>query len=449
MSKGRFLVLCGGVVALFLMAILATHYRSPTGAAAGGAGGCGGDPAAPEGTSLSGLSGGPLDAAALAEEIQLDKSVSSISPNLHAYLSGLYAFVGAEDFYLSQRVEWIDAKAMVDLYGGTYAIDSPNLPIGSYLKSQGGTTIFLRKGLSVSKVLRGLHHELGHLQFLADTTDDRGQYAAELGRVFMTMAAYAYLPEVGALRPATMVTPLPESAAEMDDYQRAYVLALHLLAKTAFDLEAAQDVIQANPTKILDAMAIKAGQPTPLDGVIASLMTIKQVNQFSFDKDYVDYVIGVVRATQFYPPMLQAYSSQDHDLALALARQLIDALADFSPQDFPLVFATEINAYSVAALGHVGAGEFHEVRTLTDRFWTRYESYLMGSRKHPAFQHRGPNILVARAVAETKLGDTEAASLWAKRALAFADWYPYDDASPGATALEQAATLVAVEPDTM
>ncbi len=441
MTKARFLVLCGGV-ALILVTVLATHYRSPTGAAAGGATGCGGDPAAPENTSLAGLSGGPLDAAALAQEIQLDKSVSSISPNLHAYLAGLYAFVGAEDFYLSQRVEWIDAAAMVDLYGGSYAIDSPNLPIGSYEKSQDGTTIYLRKGVSTSELLRALHHELGHLQLLTDKTESKGQYAAELGRVFMSMAAYAYQPDVGVLLPATMVTPLHESAAAMDEYQRAYVLALHLLAKTAFDLEAAQEVIQTTPTKILDAMAVKASHPTPTDGVIASLMTIKQVNQFGFPKDYVAYVMAVVRATQLYPLMLTAYSSQDNDTALALAHQLIDAMSDFSPQDFPLVFAKEINASSVAALGHVGAGEFHEVRLLTDRLWARFEPFLSGTQKHPAFQHRGPNILVARAVAETKLGDPEAATLWANRALAFADWYSYDEASPGATALEQAATLV-------
>ena len=328
-------------VLLALAALLATHFRSPTGAATGGASGCGGGPVTMEqGTTMAALATGEFEPGNVATLVASGAPVASFEGDLAAYLHDLYKFVGHEEVFLTPAWKWVSAEEMANMYGQEYEVDSPNLPLGTIRFQGGEVTIFLRAGITMGEAMRAVHHELGdvHAYLATGKKGFSGQYWSELNRVFMLMAAVAHDSQIGGSLVLSLPTPLPESAQEMNDYQKGYVLAVDLLAAHSVDLEAAQEVLLSNTLKELDAMAIGAVETTPTESVLTSLEAIGEGNQFDLAGSYLEYVAGAVRATELYPKMIAAYSGGDKGQAAALAKAVVEALTSVPSPEFPYVW---------------------------------------------------------------------------------------------------------------
>ncbi len=432
-------------VALALAAVVATHVHGPTGAATGGASGCGGEPVgAVQGTKMTALGLGEFAPGKVATMVASGAPVETFEGDLAAYLFSLYQSVGHEDVFLMPGWQWISAEEMAAMYGKKYTVDAANLPLGT-LRHQGGEmTIFLRRGISVGEALRAAHHELGDVHAFVATQkkEFNGQYWSELNRAFMTLAAQAHDPQVGGSLVLSLPNPLPDSAAKMNDYQKGYVLAMHLLAANGVDLEAAQEVLLGKKLKELDAMALEAVKTTPTDSVLTSLETMTKGNQFDLPVSYLEYLAAVVRVTELHPRLLAAYAGGDKGKAAALAKAVVEALTPVPSPNYPYVWDRQVIAYNILALLHVEGGNNETVRLITDAYWQKFEVYLTGQKVDVAFRESGPSTLFARAAAEANLGAKEACALWAARVAAFAPWYDYAPDSLGAEYLQRAADLL-------
>jgi hypothetical protein len=445
MAKKKILIVVAVLaVLLVIAALLATRLRSPTGAATGGASGCGGGPAEMEqGTKMTALDLGEFEPGKLATLVASGAPVSSFEGELAAYLFDLYKFVGHEEVFLAPSWKWVSAEEMAEMYGKKYELDGANLPLGT-LRHQGGEiTVILRSEITMGEAMRAVHHELGdvHSYLTTKNKDFKGQYWSELSRVFMLMAAVAHDPQIGGSLVLSLPNPLPQTAAEMNDYHMGYVLAMHLLAATGFDLEAAQEVLQAKTLKELDEMAVAAVVTTPTESVLDSLVTIGQGNQFNFPTAYVEYVAAVVLATDLHPRMLAAYGTGDKIEAAALAKAVVEALTPVPSADFPYVWDRQVIAYNILALLHIEGGNNETVRLITDAYWSKFETYLTGQEVDSAFKECGPSTLFARAAAEANLDSKDKCALWAGRVLAFEPWYDYAPEALGAEYLQRASDL--------
>jgi hypothetical protein len=362
---------------------------------------------------------------------------------LAAYLFDLYKFVGHEEVFLTPAWKWVSGQEMADMYGKKYELDAAHLPLGTLRYEGGEVVVILRAGITAGEAMRAVHHELGdvHSYLTTKKKEFKGQYWSELGRVFMLMAAAAHDSQVGGSLVLSLPNPLPQSAAEMDDYEKGYVLAMKLLATTKFDLEAAQEILQAKTLKELDELAIAAVATTPTESVLESLVTIGQGNQFNFPAAYLDYVAAAVQAKDLAPRMLAAYSSGDKGEAAALAKAMVEVLTPLPSADFPYVWDRQVIAYNILALLHVEGGNNETVRLITDAYWDKFETYVTGQKVDSAFKECGPSTLFARAVAEANLGSKEACVLWAGRVLEFEPWYDYPTESLGAEYLTRATDL--------
>lgn len=432
-------------VALLLAALVAKHLAGPTGAATGGASGCGGDPIdAEQGTKMTALDLGEFAPGKVATMIASGAPVASFEGDLAAYLFALYKYVGHEEVFLMPAWKWVTAQDMADMYGEKYSVDSANLPLGTLRFHGEEATVILREGITVGRAMRAAHHELGdvHAFLVTRKQEFNGQYWSELNRVFMTFAAQAHDPQIGSALVLSLPNPLPDTADEMNDYQRGYVLAMHLLASTSVDLEAAQEVLLGKATEELDVMAVAAVQTTPTESVLASLELMGAGNQYDLSADYLTFVAAVVRVTELYPQLLAAYSSGDKGLAAELSKVVVEALTPLPSADFPYVWDRQVIAYNILALLHVEGGNNETVRLITDAYWKKFETYLTGQKVDVAFRESGPSTLFARAAAEGNLGNKEECALWAQRVLAFEPWYDYLPDSLGDEYLQRAADLL-------
>ncbi len=444
MDKKLLAVVALLALSLVLAALLATHLRSPTGAATGGASGCGGDPVEMEqGTKNTALGLGEFEPGKVASLVAAGAPVSSFEGELAAYLHDLYRFVGHEEVFLSPSWKWVSAEEMASMYGKKYEPNDANLPLGTLRYEGGEVTVVLRSGITMGEAMRAVHHELGDVHSYLSTKkkEFKGQYWSELNRVFMLMAAVAHDSQTGGSLVLSLPNPLPQAAAKMSDYQKGYVLAMKLLSETQFDLEAAQEVLLAKELKELDEMAVAAVVTTPTESVLESLAIIGQGSQFDFTTAYLDYVAAVVKAKDLAPQMMVAYSDGDKGEAAAFAKAMVEALTPLPSDEFPYVWDRQVIAYNILALLHIEGGNNETVRLITDAFWKKFEVWVSGQKVHSAFKECGPSTLFARAAAAANLGSHEECVLWAGRVLAFEPWYDYPPESLGAEYLQRATDL--------
>ena len=435
------IVVAGVILVLGGVLLYFTALREPTGRATGGAGGCGGD--FEEGGAGVEISD-KYDAEELVQFLEEQEPIEEFSDNLHSYIYSIYKLAGYEEVVTAVDFTMISAQEMAGLYSGAYAVDSPNLPVGTIREKGSSISIYLRSGVTLDHVLRAVHHELGDALALrhSRSKEIKGQYWSELNRVFMTMVSYAHNPAIGALVTESLFWPLPGSAAELSNYHRGYILAVYLLGENGFDLEAVQEIIDDATEEELDHMALEVVSADPSEIVLSSLLRIRKDNQFDFQITYMDYVIALFILGDRYDEMLGYYYADANEAALESAVEIIDTMGVYPNEQFPLVNEKHVIAYNIAALLGRQAGDIEGVRQFTTDFWDKFTPYLGGERVSPIFQDRGPSTLFARAAAEESAQQVESAVEWAQRTVAFEGWFDYSEGSSGLKAISNAKLLL-------
>jgi hypothetical protein len=418
-----------------------TALREPTGRATGGAGGCGGDfEEGGEGAEIS----DQYDAEELVQVLEEQEPIEEFSANLLSYVYSVYKFAGYEEVVTAVDFTMISAQDMAGLYNGAYAVDSPNLPVGTIREKGSSISIFLRSGVTLDHVLRAVHHELGDALALrlSKSKEIKGQYWSELNRVFMTMVAHAHNPAIGALVAESLFWPLPGTAAELSNYHRGYVLAIHLLGEHGFDMEAVQEIVDEATEEELDHMALEVVSANPSESVLSALLKIRKDNQFDFQISYMDYVIALFILGDRYDEMLGYYYEDANQSALEAAVEIIDTMGAYPNKQFPLINDKHVVAYNIAALLNRQTGDVNGVRQVTTDFWDKFTPYLGGDQVSPVFQDRGPSTLFARAAAEESAQQIESAVEWAQRTVAFEGWFDYAEGASGLKAITNAKLLL-------
>ena len=429
------IIALGGVLVYF------AAIREPTGRATGGGGGCGGD--FEEGSGGVEISD-QYDAEEIIQLLHDQEPIEEFSANLHSYIFSVYKLSGYEELVTEVDFTMISAGEMAQLYGGAYAVDSPNLPVGTIQERGSSIAIFLRSGVTLDHVLRAVHHELGDALALRNTKSKEftGQYWSELNRVFMTMVSYAHNPKIGALLSESLFWPLPGTAAELSNYHMGYVLAVYLLGENGFDLEAVQEILDGASTDELDEMAMEVVANNPSESVLSSLLKIREQNQFDFDVVYMDYVVALFILGDRYDELLAFYYEGANQDALDTASEIIDTMGAYPNQMFPLLNDKHIIAYNIAALVSRQLGDVEGVRQITSDFWDKFYDYLEGEQVSPLFKDKGPSTLFTRAAAEESAQQIEVAVDWAQRVVAFEAGVEYQEGSAGAKAISNARTLL-------
>jgi len=431
------------VVAVVIVAVLVaavgiiykTSVPSPTGRATGG--GCGDDGFDDEmgdGVPIS----DQYEGAPLVMQLKEGEIVDELSPNLLSYVYSLYKFVGHEDLFEAVSFTMITPAEMADRYDGQYAVDSPNLPVGTISARATHIQVFLREGVELDTLLRAVHHELGDVPRLSNQKKIKGQYYSELNRVYMTMAAYAHDPDIGKMLVESIFWPLPENAGEMNSYLRGYLLGVRLLADAKFDLEEALEVLEDRSVEELDELSLEIVSGTPQDALIGALKDIAGENQYQFPAEYMAFVIGMAETKSLFEQMLAAYNADQSQQALEAAFSIMAALEPFPSQTFDVVVREQTIAYNVGVLLSRDQSDFKGVRELGNEFYEKFEPFYEDAKGRHHLRDRGPSTLITRTSVEAAEENIPELSVWARRTIDFEEYFEYEPDSDGAKAIEKA-----------
>jgi hypothetical protein len=437
----------GALVAVLAAVLYLAQLKDPSGAAVGG--GCGGSPIDSE---LIGDDGEPVtleyNSDALEAELHEALPVTSLSGNLLSYVYSMYDYVGQAELFEQPEFFMVDAARIVQLYDGQYSADSPNLPTGTIRKGQGGRIIiYLRQGIPASDLLRTIHHEMGDVYvFTQKGGKIESQYWSELNRVYMTLVAMAHDPAIGAWLAPSYTWTLPTDPSGYKSYHLGFLMALHLLGETGFNLDAAQAVLAEKTLEELDTAAQQFIGQQALATVLIGLDKIRENNPYNFTDEYIDYLKAVAQLNALFEDMLSTYNAEENESALEVAVEIAKLLTPYPSSEFPSVLEKHLIAYNMAASLYLDKSDHEGVRVVTEAYWSKFEPFLAGETRDDMFKERGPSTLFARAAAESYASDVPAIRLWAERVIAFEQWFEYEPESVGAQRIQKAKDLLDAYP---